>query len=305
MPLLTELPTEVVNMVLTALGDIDLKSLIVAQSVCTQFRELIETIAFRLRHTQPSESGGLEFDPFLRVDFGSILWALDARRHDQGSLFKRQEHQLGHMLWSLPWAQTAESREPYLRPGASWRRLCVTVGGPPITDLACMTFTTSYFRHRTGQYQEVVMAAPWLTTGCLFDMLLLEDNVENLTVATVSMYTDLLLEQRVAEYNHADHLCRYVHGNGALECPYLAPIYAQDAASRQSAVLKVHVPEGDEQSSYDNLEYFLDLQYRSWRRGGDLCGIRGCEWQGPLPPKPAFPEYPFRGHVVGSDDDDL
>ncbi|KAK8121697.1 hypothetical protein PG984_010367 [Apiospora sp. TS-2023a] len=62
-------------MILAILGDMDLKTLIVAQSVCTRSRGLIETIVLRTRNQQLTKSGELEFAPLLRADSNSLVHA--------------------------------------------------------------------------------------------------------------------------------------------------------------------------------------------------------------------------------------
>ncbi|KAK8016959.1 hypothetical protein PG993_015148 [Apiospora rasikravindrae] len=260
MSMLSRLPAEVVSMILTALGDLDLKTLIVAQSVCTQFRDLIETVAFRTRHLQPTESGELEFDPFLRAEFSSIVQTLDSK--DQTRLY--------HMYLNLPWAQTESSREPYLRPGASWRRLCLTVGGPPITCL----------ERRSRPI------APWLTMGCVYDMLLMSRDLSQEDAATENW--QLRLGQRVADYNVAAHVCHSTAGYGSVPPSEeaLAPMYTKDAASKQTAVLQVHMTSVHNWcgTDYSAHRLFQDLWYPC-PQGGDFFGFQPRPWQGPMPKK--------------------
>ncbi|KAK8075699.1 hypothetical protein PG997_010362 [Apiospora hydei] len=280
---LSRLPAEVVCMILTALGDLNLKTLIVAQSVCTQFRDLIETVAFRTRHLQPTESGELEFDPFLRAEFSSIVDALGSK--DTTRLY--------HMYRNLPWAQTESSREPYLRPGASWRRLCLTVGGPPITRLERVELD-SYWMGTNVAYSELDLLSPWLTMGCVYDMLLMSRNLAREEASTENW--QLRLGQRVADYNLAAHVCHITAGYGSVPPSEeaLAAMYVDaradddDAASRQTAVLQVHMVTlgGWCGSDYSAHRFFQDLWYPC-PQGDDFFGFQRRPWHGPLPKKGA------------------
>ncbi|KAK8103592.1 uncharacterized protein PG998_010625 [Apiospora kogelbergensis] len=289
------LPTEVVSMILTALGDIDLKTLIVARAVSSQFHDLIETIAFCTRHLQPTESGELEFDPFLRAEFASIVNKLDPKlRIDGEGPVESELHRLSAMLRDLPWAQTEASREPYLRPGASWRRLCVTVGGPPITDLVCVKLKSedvpSLGTWTIPNYCEVLMSSPWLTMGLLYDVLLMYHFGDHI----FQERRNLFFGQRVADWNLAEYLCRTTRWS-TITHKDLASCYAKDAASRQSAVLQINM------SKYSgNYEGFIAMGklWYPFPHGEDLVGLRCCKCQGPLPESVPQPE-PL------SEDDDL
>ncbi|KAK8850972.1 hypothetical protein PGQ11_013451 [Apiospora arundinis] len=291
----TRLPMEVMSMILTALGDIDLKTLIVARAVSTQFHDLIETIVFQTRHRQPTESGEMEFDPFLRTEFFSIVSDLDPtpRLNEDGNPSYR-EFRLFETLRDLPWSKTEASREPYLRAEASWRRLCVTVGGPPITNLACVHLSNSlgngypmpHAKCSSAVYSEVIMLSPWLTMGCLYDALIMSEDGFNYG----REHRDLFLGQRVADFSHAEYLCRT---RLTVDRRELSPMYVKDAESRSSAVLQIDVSLGDADSGMDGYVGWRDLWY-PWPYGDDLGGFRRCEWQGPLPlPEPE------------SEDDDL
>ncbi|KAK7999447.1 hypothetical protein PG990_012047 [Apiospora arundinis] len=281
-------PTEVMSMILTALGDIDLKTLIVARAVSTQFHDLIETIVFQTRYRQPTESGEMEFDPFLRTEFFSIISNLDPtpRLNEDGNPSFRG-FRLFETLRDLPWATTEASREPYLRPGASWRRLCVTIGDPPITDLACVTVNGhgGHYIHDSlaVSYSEVIMSSPWLTMGLLYDVLLMR----SLGLNARRECRDLLLGQRIADYSLAEHICRTQPGLNGLE---FAPVYAKDTASRQSAVLHIDLSCWDHEMNHESMVGF-DRLWCPFPHGEDLVGFRECEWQGPLPePEPESDE---------------
>ncbi|KAK7994444.1 hypothetical protein PG991_016032 [Apiospora marii] len=253
MPKLAKLPTEVMNMILTALVDMNLKTLSVAPSVSVQFCDLIENLVFRTRtrHQQPTESGELELDPFLRIEFSSLVDALEP---------KYCPKRLYEMFQQLPWAQTEASRERYLRPGASWRRLCLTVGGPSIIRLEHVSLKGRLNGSTDVSHSAVDRLSPWLTMGCLYDALLLGD----LGLGADREQRGLRLGQRVVDYHHPrQQAFRLFDGvaSSSPRRPELVAVYGRDAASGQTAVLQVETVAVDCGGNYDSFVGFRDLWY--------------------------------------------
>lgn len=265
MPKLARLLKEVVNMILTKLGDLDLKTLIVAHFVCTQFRELIETIVFRTRHQQPTASGEIEFDPFLRLEFSSLVHALEPK-HCLKRLYEisssspgRRRKPRGNGSYALdpaggasasPWAGAHHS------PGAR------VVQGPPRWDGRVL---------QRGRH-----ALPLAHHGLPLGVLLLGD----LGLGADCERRGLRLGERVVDYRPTEPF-RSDDGEVVSLRPYLAPVYGRDAASGQMVVLQVDAVAIGCRGGYESYVGFRDMWY-PWPQCDDFLGFQPCYWQGPL-----------------------
>lgn len=190
---LADLPPEVLLQVLAHLSTIDLPTFLTSQATCRAFRLLALDILSR-PPTAPSWPAAVRTEedsagpprcgphPLLARSFGPLL--------SSAGCFTRAERERVRWFLSLngdvtlpfrrlPWARDARRRERYLRAGASWRGLSVTLGrGPPVTRVEIVKSYSSGDSGAGGRADHVqhleadVPAGGFLTMGLLYDLLL-------------------------------------------------------------------------------------------------------------------------------------
>ncbi|KAI0435647.1 hypothetical protein F4803DRAFT_544822 [Xylaria telfairii] len=191
------LSTEMFLQVLLSLIQIDLRAALVSQRVCRAFRYGILDILQAARDT-----GDFKIHPLWIEKFGHLFYARYAlskasslsRRIGRGYVKDALEP-----FRNLSWARTRESREPYLRPCATWRSLSLTFGGPPIT---CIDVLHNWcFDDGSGAIERFIQAEPacvttGLTMGTFYDFLAAGSKTTGINKATISW--ELLLGYRLA-----------------------------------------------------------------------------------------------------------
>ncbi|KAI0147931.1 hypothetical protein F4776DRAFT_289376 [Hypoxylon sp. NC0597] len=180
---LANLPSETLSLILEFLADEDLATLLLAQRVCTRFKDTIGRILKR-QHT----ANHTATSPFLQHQF-HILFNAELSVPKGGSARMSPDPEL--LFHKLPWVASrrrnkkqaeAENGDmkgsPHLRPEASWRRLSVAwaIGGPDIKNLDVTKFIVVY-GGTSGQYAQLdIPPGPGgeegvLTMGLLYDLL--------------------------------------------------------------------------------------------------------------------------------------
>lgn len=141
---LLNLPSETISLIFEFLGEYDLTSLILAQSVCRSLHEVVRRILF---HQLGSVHRGGDINPLLIQRFNSLF--------DTGELSRRgvpaTDSDRNQPFYRLPWAacrcaggfisEGAMRKSPYLFPEASWRRLNIMWGmGHELRPLTSLSY---------------------------------------------------------------------------------------------------------------------------------------------------------------------
>ncbi|TGJ84234.1 hypothetical protein E0Z10_g4546 [Xylaria hypoxylon] len=180
MAVLQDLPNETLILILRFLSVIDLQSTIRAQRVNRRFRDVIQDavlhspLSSRTSHSDDAYgSSGAEINPLLRVKFNGLFNSADcftaAERARYWVLTLDGDATLPFRR--LPWP----SRDPFLRPEASWRELSPTFGTSPRTRRLDVVKS---FESDTGSpvaYSQVELPDSGLSMGLLYDILLCEE----------------------------------------------------------------------------------------------------------------------------------
>ncbi|KAI1745658.1 hypothetical protein F4680DRAFT_109853 [Xylaria scruposa] len=184
MALLQDLPNETLILILSFLAAIDLQSTLLAQRVSRRFRGIIEDAILynsasnsRVNSCSESSTGisGADVNPLLQAKFRGLFNSADcftaAERARYWALTLDGDPMLPFRR--LPWV--VDSRDAFLRPEASWRRLSPTLGAsPPIRHLDVV----KSFEGDVGSpvaYFQVDIPHPGLSMGLLYDILLCEE----------------------------------------------------------------------------------------------------------------------------------
>ncbi|KAI1082902.1 hypothetical protein F5B20DRAFT_597144 [Whalleya microplaca] len=165
---LSDLAPETVATILEFLGEEDLSSLIIAQSVCKPFRTAIQRI---FPHPRPKPTVHTQDGPTVEPAIHPLLWRKFHALFDTNSCDGKLRGNVEQLFRSLPWAGTEASRAPFLRPAATWRPMSVTWGGPRITRVDVCKFHTAESRTSMSYYQ-LKLPDAGLTMGLLYDVLL-------------------------------------------------------------------------------------------------------------------------------------
>lgn len=231
MACLIDLPPEVLLPILAHLSIIHLPTFLNCQATCTTFRLLAQDVLTRppapastwltaisaedddrRRRTGPGPSWSP--NPLLARNFSPLLSSSNCftqAERDSVRWFLTLNGDVARPFRRLPWARDAGARERYLRPGASWRGLGVTLGaGPPVTRLDIVKNYSSEDLNEDGrdhvQHLRVDMPAArgFLTMGLLYDLLLCGGAVGDERAATFGGETgswELLLGARLRSHD--------------------------------------------------------------------------------------------------------
>ncbi|KAI0017364.1 hypothetical protein F4780DRAFT_607958 [Xylariomycetidae sp. FL0641] len=203
MALLTDLPNELLLAILEHLSCISLRTLLVAQRTNQRLCALARAAVFEPPPSPPPRSRYLDhterhrrvrdfFNPFVYRLLKPLLVSFTAL---SGSDYA---YRSCLPFRALPWAATPASREPYLRPCASWRRLPLLAGardrGPPIDTLEVVVNVASAAGEGrdTVRFGQVVPADAGaggggggggaITLGLLYDLLVPNNGADGVSL---------------------------------------------------------------------------------------------------------------------------
>ena len=176
MALLTDLPAELLTQILTILGHIDLRSLIVSQAASRHFHAIGQDVIRSVQdHRQLSGVTAARIHPLWRGKFRGLFNSADCFNDEERRAMRYLTLDGDRTLpfRRLLWAQSHETRATYLRLDASWRVISVTFGSGPISHLDVVK---SYGWSTGGtdevDYLQVALPPSGLTMGILYDLLL-------------------------------------------------------------------------------------------------------------------------------------
>lgn len=177
---IVKLPLEIQECILLWLGRTDLRTVLLAQRVCRQWRDAIQGCPAiqKVLYFRPIQSADEDdervnddkFNPLLHSHFGRILKAVrtTSDENDRAERLLENVHFTG-----LPWAKTERTRSKFLDKDSTWRRMLVS--RRPIRRLLIAQIIRGM--HGTSLYFSSVDFSTYgdwgsMTMGAYYDLLL-------------------------------------------------------------------------------------------------------------------------------------
>ncbi|KAF2750974.1 hypothetical protein M011DRAFT_391897, partial [Sporormia fimetaria CBS 119925] len=171
---LLDLPTEIVQLIISELADLDFGAIFVARQACKTLDNIVTNI---LSTTYTKH--GLAIHAFLKANFSPLLDSSTAK-----TVIYYHHDDIFAPIRCLPWASQSSTREKWLRPEATWyriplvspsgnivRRLQVVAWYPSVWESA-VTGDQVHFWLGDEEADFELQPAGGITIGWLYDTLL-------------------------------------------------------------------------------------------------------------------------------------
>ncbi|KAI1379658.1 hypothetical protein F4677DRAFT_338520 [Hypoxylon crocopeplum] len=199
---LLSLPNEILIAILEALATVDLKALITSQLTNRRFNALVQDAIYNIQNISTAyyedDDDEIRIHPLWRTTFKGLFNTADCftvmEKRRMAFLSLNGDYTLP--FYRLPWAQKESKRNAYLRPGASWRNISLTFGGPPIKHLDVVK-SYSAPEGDSVEYYQLDLASSGMTMGLFYDVLL----CENATYGSETGSWELILRRRLRSYD--------------------------------------------------------------------------------------------------------